>query len=657
MKYIYRFLLLCIMIVFTAIFIHHVRAAVNSYDGTDIAMAVLHDPSTLISSYYEDTDPTGQFRQRKILNSLGILSPTDGDTFVILSTGIAGATPATTNSENPGSEMGTYFGPQAPSPGEPTDYAKLVLNLSVPPGMHNVSIDLQFFSGEYPDYVGTVYNDKVNITVISPSKGIRYYQFDVNSGDFVLKSRDIPGTGFDMFAVRPTGGGWTPTSPDGINYETTTPYWSDDAGASALITRVFPVSPNENITIIIKIQDTGDNLVDSAVFIDNIRFSGYGRPEIKALKTYQDVNGGSVQPGDTIKYTITLSNIGNVSHPNNPGYEFEDVIPQNTSFVQGSLYSSSGRCSYLPSENKIVWDGELPAESSVLITYEVTISSSLTETTLISNQGVVYWDRDEDGINEETELTDDPNVDDGIDLDGDGDTWDDDPTVFLVIMSDNITLHEYFSDDTPYSRAIQSFNNITWLSTSYLDGKGYFGVAGGYYYSTSNSFKVQIRSDSGSQYWNYSFNPISSEMNLTSWEIYFACGNNSETSDLILSFMSSSGNEILRLKFDFESVSPENITDSYAPCLYYLNKLGEWVKISTDYPGGYLYNGWYKLVISKNGTKVEYDLYRKGVMTDSKTDDYLNADLSSLSRIVWYSTKNPVVCPIFFFDEHAIMFS
>lgn len=656
MRYIYHFLILWMAVIFVAICTHQVRA-VYSYDGTDIAMAILHDPSTLISSHYEDTDPTGEFRQRKILSSLGILSPTDGDTFVILSTGIAGATPATTNSEDPGSEIGTYFGSPTPSPGETTDYAKLILNLSVPPGMHNVSIDLQFFSGEYPDYVGTIYNDKVNITVISPSKGTRYYQFDVNSGDFVLKSRDIPGTGFDMFAVRYTGGGWTPTSPDGINYETTTPYWSDDAGASALITRVFPVSPNENITIIIRIQDTGDNLVDSAVFIDNIRFSGYGYPEIKALKTYQDVNGGSVQPGDTIKYTITLSNIGNVSHPNNPGYEFEDTIPQNTSFVYGSLYSSSGSCSYLSSENKIVWDGELPAESSVLITYEVTVSSSLTETTAISNQGVVYWDKDEDGINEEIELTDDPNVDDGIDSDGDGDTWDDDPTVFLVIMSDNITLHEYFSDDAPYSRAIQSFNNITWLSTSYLDGKGFFGVAGGYYYSTSNSFKVQIRSYSGSQYWNYSFNPISSEMNLTSWEIYFACGNNSEASDLILSFRSSSGNEILRLKIDFESVSPENITDSYAPCLYYLNKLGEWVKISTDYPGGFLYNGWYRLVISKNGTKVEYALYRKGVMTDSKIDDYLNADLSSLSRIVWYSTKNPVVCPIFFFDEHAIVFS
>jgi len=74
MKYLYHFLLLFMVITFTAIFAYHARA-VYSYSGADIAMAILHDPSTLISSYYEDTDPTGQFRQRKILSSLSASSP------------------------------------------------------------------------------------------------------------------------------------------------------------------------------------------------------------------------------------------------------------------------------------------------------------------------------------------------------------------------------------------------------------------------------------------------------------------------------------------------------------------------------------------------------------------------------------------------------
>ena len=630
----------------------------GSYDGTDIALAILHDPSTLISSHYEDSDRTNQFRQRAILSSLGILSPTDGDTFVILSTGIAGATPVTTNSQDPGSERGTWFGRMSPGPKGPFDYAKLILNLRVPPGMHNVSFDLQFFSMEYPDYVGTIYNDKINVTVISPSKGTMYYQFDVNSGYFVLKSRDIPGTGFDLFAVKWSWWQhkWVPTSPWGVDYETTTPYWSDDAGASALITNVFPVSPNENITIIFRIQDEGDNIFDSAVFIDNIRFSGYGFPDVRAVKTWQDLNGGTLQPGDKIKYTITISNMGNISLPDNPGYEFEDLIPENTSFVFGSLYCSSGTCSYLSDENKVVWSGSIPKESSVLITYEVEVSSDLTETTVISNQGIVYWDKNEDGVNEATELTDDPTVDDDIDQDGDGETWDDDPTIAVVLMENLSELSEDFSDDSPGSSANQDFYSFDWFSTTFSDEEGYFGVAGGYFYSTPHSFKVQLRSNMSKQYWNYSFGWLLSEPNVTYWEIYFACGNNSEDSDLILSFKNLTGNEILRLKFDYENTGSD-LPDNFAPLLYYLNGHDQWVKISTDYSNGFLYNGWYKLRIESNGTKLDFILYRNGIITDRRTDYCLEASLSDLASIEWYSTSSPIVCPIFFFDEHKVGFS
>ena len=145
-------------------------------------------------------------------------------------------------------------------------------------------------------------------------------------------------------------------------------------------------------------------------------------------------------------------------------------------------------------------------------------------------------------------------------------------------------------------------------------------------------------------------------MNLTSWEIYFACGNNSEVSDLILSFKDSEGNEIARLKFDYENTGSD-LPNNFAPCLYYMNRDEQWVKISTDYQNGYLYNGWYKLRIETNGTKLDYILYRNDNITDKKTDYYLEVELSGLSKVEWYSTKNPVVCPMFFFDEHKVGFS
>lgn len=651
-------IILSIFLTLSLLLIISTKVEAGSYDGKDIALAILHDPSTLVSSYYEDSDTTNQFRLRAILNSLGILYPTDGDSFAILSTGIAGALPVTTNSRDPGSERGTWFGPRYPGPSGPFDYAKLVLDLKVPVGMHNVSFDLQFFSMEYPDYVGTIYNDKVNVTVISPSKGTRYYQFDVNSGDFVMRSRDIPGTGFDLFAVRwsSSQNKWVPTSPSGIDYVTTTPYWSDDAGASALITRVFPVSPNETITLIFQIWDAGDNQFDSAVFIDNIRFSGFGYPDIKAVKTWYDVNGGNLEPGDEIKYSITISNIGNVSMPDNPGYEFEDPIPANTTFVPGSIYCSSGTCNYLGDENKIVWSGSIASESSVLITYKVKVDPSITNTTIISNQGVVHWDRDEDGTNEAIELTDDPTIDDGVDQDGDGETGDDDPTICIVLPEKISELSEDFSDDIPGEGARQNFSGFEWFRTSSSCIESYFGVAGAYHYSTPKSFKVQLRSGEAKGYWNYSLGWLSSHPNISYWEIYFACGNNSEEADLILEFKDGDGNDILKLKIDYESTG-EDLPDNFAPCIYYMNPEGEWVKLSTDYPNGYLYNGWYKLRIEVNGTDLDYILYRKGIVTDRKRDGFLSSPLSELSRIEWYSTKHPVVCPILFFDEHRIGFS
>ena len=629
----------------------------ESYNGTDIAFAILNDPSTLVNSSYSDTDTSGQFRQRAILQSLGTMFPTDGSNFVLLSTGIAGANPVTTNSEDPGSERGTWFGKKYPGWGDSFDEAKFTMDLKVPPLMHNLSYDLQFFSMEYPDYVGSQYNDKVTVTVNSPSKGTSTYMFDVNSGDFVFKSSDIPGTGFDLFAVKWIWWlhKWVPTSPSGVDTVTTTPHWSDDAGASALVTRVCPVSPNETVTVTFDIRDVGDNQFDSAVFIDNVRFTGYGIPEIKALKTWQDVNGGTVEPGDKIHYTITISNIGNITQPDNPGDEFDDPVPDNTTYVPNSLSSSSGSASYDSNDNKIVWNGVISAESSVKITYDVLINSSLSQTSIVSNQGVVHWDRDGDGTNEETELTDDPSVDDGIDSDGDGETGDDDPTVIIVLIENISELTEDFSDDVPGHSANQNYFGFSWFSTSQSSSNSVFEVAGGYHYSTPNSFKTQLRSTDTPLYWNYSFEWLSG-LSSYWWEINFTCGNNSEPSDLILSFKNTSGLEIARLKFDYmptDSGPPNN----YAPMLYYLRPNGQWIQLGSDFRDGFLFSSWYTLRIEQYGNMLNYSLYRIGKgLIEKVTDAGLGATLSRLSSIEWSTTKNPVVAPIFFWDEHRIGF-
>lgn len=615
----------------------------GSYDGTDLATAILANQSTLISSSYTDRDNEGH-RQGDVLSSLGTILPTEGSTFALFSTGIAGNVPVTTNALNPGDERGTCFKNKY---GQPRDEATLRMTLQVPAYMHYLYYDIQFFTSEYPEYVGSQYNDRVIVTVDSPSKGVTTYTMDVNSGDFILDSHDIPGTGFNIFA--------TSGDPDLVDWVDTTPRNPGaDAGATALVGREHPVSPNEQINVTINIKDIGDNQFDSAIFIDNLIFSGYAKTEMIARKTAKDLNGGFLECEDVIEYTTTISNIGAANQSDNPGNEFEDVIPDNTTYVTGSLSTTSGLLEYDAGENKITWNGEIPSESSVALTFQVKVNTGLTNGVIISNQGTVFWDSNENGTNDATELTDDPAIDDGIDQDEDGETDDDDPTNMIVSSYEPpSTLTEDFSDDSPGGNATQLYYIHKWFETTEGTEGSNFEVASSYHYSTSHSFKTKIRASSEiSSYWNYFLSQFNSD--IVWWEAWFACGNISEESDLFLDFKNTNNNDIAKVKLEYVQAGSDHPSD-YVVKLYYKSS-SEWIQLNSDFPGGYLYNGWYKIRIEKYGDNyINYSLYQAGKgLVDSQTGSILALSFSNLARVEWSSTKSPVVCPIFFWDEHRI---
>ncbi|MCK5112328.1 MAG: DUF11 domain-containing protein, partial [Thermoplasmatales archaeon] len=620
-----------VSLIFNIFLLENVNA--GSYDGTDLATAILANQSTLISSSYTDRDNEGH-RQGDVLSSLGTILPTEGSTFALFSTGIAGNVPVTTNALNPGDERGTCFKNKY---GQPRDEATLRMTLQVPAYMHYLYYDIQFFTSEYPEYVGSQYNDRVIVTVDSPSKGVTTYTMDVNSGDFILDSHDIPGTGFNIFA--------TSGDPDLADWVDTTPRNPGaDAGATALVGREHPVSPNEQINVTINIKDIGDNQFDSAIFIDNLIFSGYAKTEIIARKTAKDLNGGFLECEDIIEYTTIISNIGVANQSDNSGNEFEDVIPDNTTYVTGSLSTTSGLLEYDAGENKITWNGEIPSESSVALTFQVKVNTGLTNGVIISNQGTVFWDSNENGTNDATELTDDPAIDDGIDQDEDGETDDDDPTNMIVSSYEPpSTLTEDFSDDSPGGNATQLYYIHKWFETTEGAEGSNFEVASSYHYSTSRSFKTKIRASSGISYWNYFLSQFNSD--IVWWEVWFACGNISEESDLFLDFKNTDDNDIAKVKLEYVQEGSDHPSD-YVVKLYYKSS-SEWIQLNSDFPGGYLYNGWYKIRIEKYGDNyINYSLYQAGKgLVDSQTGSILALSFSNLARIEWSSTKSPVVCP------------
>jgi uncharacterized repeat protein (TIGR01451 family) len=617
----------------------------GSYNGQDLAYAILQDGTTLISSSYTDSDQSGN-RMAIILSSMGIMEPTDGPTFVLFSTGIAGSNPVTTDEEIPGDERGTCYRNKY---GHPRDEVVLTMELQVPLYMHYLYYDVQFFSSEYPEYIGTEYNDRLSITVDSPSKGISEFLFDVNNGYFVLDSHDISGTGFDIFAQS-----GDPTKVDLVDQTPRDP--GADAGASDLIPiggSLHPVSPCETINVSISLKDNGDNLFDSGAFIDNLRFSGYAKTEIVARKTVQDLNGGETECNDTLRYRVTISNTGSAEQSDNPGNEFEDYIPENVTYVNDSAISEFGSINYDTNENKIVWNGSIPGETSRLLEFKVKVNDGLPNGVIISNQGTVYWDSNENGINDATELTDDSYIDDGIDQDGDGETEDDDPTIVTVYAFDKpSSVAEDFSDDVPYDKAIQYYLSRKWFETNDFS-VGCFEVVPIYYYSSSQAFKTKIRQSDSPQYWNYTLSNMDTA-DLKWWEIWFACGDACEEYDLYLNFKNSNNQDIAKLKFQYvnESVKPLN----YILELYYWDPVTEWNKLNTDLYGGYLRNNWYKLRIEKNGALfINYSLFRnRAGVVDFSIGEQLNAPFQDFYRIEWTSTKEPEICPMFFWDEHSI---
>jgi uncharacterized repeat protein (TIGR01451 family) len=126
-------------------------------------------------------------------------------------------------------------------------------------------------------------------------------------------------------------------------------------------------------------------------------------PVVTASKTdamQNDVDGdGQFDPGDTIRYTITLANNGNTAATN---VVFTDTPDANTSIVANSVTTTSGTGS-ADATTVTVNVGTIPADGSVTITFDVVIDQPLPQNvTTIRNQGSVS------GSNFTTVATDDP---------------------------------------------------------------------------------------------------------------------------------------------------------------------------------------------------------------------------------------------------------
>jgi uncharacterized repeat protein (TIGR01451 family) len=123
-------------------------------------------------------------------------------------------------------------------------------------------------------------------------------------------------------------------------------------------------------------------------------------PELTATKTA----AGSFASGSTITYTIVITNEGDGEQPDNADDEFVDVLPDGLALL--SATATSGTVSEDFGSDTVHWNGSLAAGASVTLTIEAAVQAS--EGTSISNQGTVYFDADNNGSNESSAPTDNP---------------------------------------------------------------------------------------------------------------------------------------------------------------------------------------------------------------------------------------------------------
>ena len=209
-------------------------------------------------------------RAHSVAPSYGILMPKGAKSLTVLSTGIAAAVgqPQYVDPQD-----GTKYQNVVPNPylmgkncgGNDSltvnDMTELKLTLKVPTNAKSFSFDFYFLSTEYPEWVCSQFNDKFLALLASKSFNGNI-SFDakgqpvtINNAFFtVTKPADLRDTGYERIAV-------------GI-------FGQQQAGAgTGWLTTTSPVTPGETITLRFIVFDEGDHVLDSAVLLDNFRWS------------------------------------------------------------------------------------------------------------------------------------------------------------------------------------------------------------------------------------------------------------------------------------------------------------------------------------------------------------------------------------------------
>ena len=230
----------------------------------DIAEAISANPATVTAANFDALPASGT--PNAVSDTPLTAFPIDGDSYGILTSGNASFADDPNDSGSTSADNGG-----ANVRGDTDlDVVVLRLDLQVPEAANCLEIQFQFLSEEYPEYVGSPFNDGF-IAELDSSTWTTSGSTITAPDNFAFDSSG------DVISVNTTGATeMNPANAAGTTYD----------GATPLLRAATPISAGAH-SLFLSIFDQGDHILDSAVFLDRLM-----------LGTVSDV-GEECQPGAT----------------------------------------------------------------------------------------------------------------------------------------------------------------------------------------------------------------------------------------------------------------------------------------------------------------------------------------------------------------------
>ncbi|MBU1239320.1 putative metal-binding motif-containing protein [Myxococcota bacterium] len=142
-------------------------------------------------------------------------------------------------------------------PSECHDLTQIKMVLRVPGNVTGIAFDFIYLSSEYPEWVGSEFNDTFYAIIgkTTPDATHINISFDGNGKAVTINNNYFEEPGSLSQSINGTG------------------YEGSTGSATGWLTTKAPVEPNSIIEVIFSIHDEGDGILDSAVVIDNFRWT------------------------------------------------------------------------------------------------------------------------------------------------------------------------------------------------------------------------------------------------------------------------------------------------------------------------------------------------------------------------------------------------